>query len=141
MDIFWNHPFDRTSSKNVCYIVTLLIIIIIHKSLFTSETTEDNKNEGLDLNIIPATETLGNEYLMEKKRLAEAQGKRHKPTRASWAKSLDDDDNVCQSCYYNLYSGTPFIRSRMGQKNMAVFYKKMYGRFARQPKREAVTTR
>lgn len=85
---------------------------------FTSETTEDNKNEGLDLNIIPATETLGNEYLMEKKRLAEAQGKKHKPTRASWAKSLDDDDDVCQSCYNydDLFSGIPLIRSPMGQK-------------------------
>ena len=74
---------------------------------FTSETTEDNKNEGLDLNIIPATETLGNEYLMEKKRLAEAQGKKHKPTRASWAKSLDDDDDVCQSFYMMIYSVEP----------------------------------
>ena len=74
---------------------------------FTSETTEDNRSEGLDLNIIPATETLGNEYLMEKKRLAEAQGKKHKPTRASWAKSLDDDDDVCQSCYMTIYSVEP----------------------------------
>jgi len=80
-----------------------LIITIIHKSFFTSETAEDKKNEGLDLNIIPATETLGNEYLMEKKRLAEAQGRKHKPTRASWAKSLDDDDNVCQSCCHNFF--------------------------------------
>ena len=105
----------------MCNIVTILIIIIIHGSFFTSETTEEKKNEGLDLNIIPATETLGNEYLMEKKRLAEAQGRKHKPTRASWAKSLDDDDNVCQSCYYNFcIQWTPLIRSPMGQKNVAV---------------------
>ena len=50
--------------------------------------------EGIDLNSVPATKTLGNEYLREKKRLAEAQQRKHKPTRLSWAKALDDDDNV-----------------------------------------------
>ena len=102
--------------------VIISVFFYLSSSLFlTSETTEDNKNEGLDLNIIPATETLGNEYLMEKKRLAEAQGKKHKPTRASWAKSLDDDDDVCQSCYNydDLFSGIPLIRSPMAKKNMA----------------------
>ena len=130
-----------------------MIIIIIDKSFFTSETTEDKKNEGLDLNIIPATETLGNEYLMEKKRLAEAQGRKHKPTRASWAKSLDDDDNVCQSCCYNFFiQWNPVITVTNGpKKNMAIllgdcinkglFYKKMYALSARQPKKVAVTTR
>lgn len=58
----------------------------------TAAVTEDNRKEGLDLNSVPATKTLGNEYLREKKRLADAQQKKHKPTRASWAKSLDGDD-------------------------------------------------
>lgn len=48
----------------------------------------------MDLNCVPETKTLSNEYLLEKKRLAGAQHKKHKPTRASWAKSLDDDDDV-----------------------------------------------
>lgn len=48
----------------------------------------------MDLNCVPETKTLSNDYLLEKKRLAEAQQKKHKPTRASWAKSLDDDNDV-----------------------------------------------
>ena len=60
---------------------------------FKSEPgVESTSNDGLDLNSIPATETLSNEHLLEKKRLAEAQQKKHKPTRASWGKSLDADD-------------------------------------------------
>ena len=55
---------------------------------------EDNKSEDFDFNSIPATTILSNDYLREKKRLAEAQKKKHKPTRASWAKSLDDDGDV-----------------------------------------------
>ena len=52
----------------------------------------------MDLNCVPETKTLSNDYLLEKKRLAEAQQKKHKPTRASWAKSLDDDNDVrCMS--------------------------------------------
>ena len=60
----------------------------------TSAAKEDDKRIDLDLDSIPVTETLGNDYLKQKKRLAEAQQKRHKPTRASWAKSLDDEDEV-----------------------------------------------
>ena len=39
------------------------------------------------------TKLLGNDYLRQKKRLAEAQQKKHKPTRASWGKSVDDDED------------------------------------------------
>ena len=49
------------------------------------------------------------------------------------------------------YSGTPLMRSPMGQKKLAVlkddhvnegfFYKKMYGRFARRPKKRSRNTR
>lgn len=52
---------------------------------------ESSSKDDLDLNSIPATKTLSNEHLLEKKRLAEAQQKKYKPTRASWGKSLDDD--------------------------------------------------
>ena len=60
----------------------------------TSAAKEDDKRIDLDLDSIPVTETLGNDYLRQKKRLAEAQQKRHKPTRASWAKSFDDENEV-----------------------------------------------
>ncbi|KAJ7389046.1 Neurabin-1 isoform X1 [Desmophyllum pertusum] len=53
---------------------------------------ESKTKGGMDLDSIPATKTLSNEHLLEKKRLAEAQQKKHKPTRASWAKSLGDDE-------------------------------------------------
>ena len=63
--------------------------------LFSSEPVAESKSQdGMDLNCVPETKTLSNEYLLEKKRLAGAQQKKHKPTRASWAKSLDDDDDV-----------------------------------------------
>jgi len=63
--------------------------------LFSSEPVTENKfQDGVDLNCVPETETLSNAYLLEKKRLAEAQQKKHKPTRASWAKPLDDDNDV-----------------------------------------------
>lgn len=63
--------------------------------LFSSEpVTESKSQDGVDLNCVPETKTLSNDYLLEKKRLAEAQQKKHKPTRASWAKSLDDDNDV-----------------------------------------------
>lgn len=52
---------------------------------------ESSSKDDVDLNSIPATKTLSNEHLLEKKRLAEAQQKKYKPTRASWGKSLDDD--------------------------------------------------
>lgn len=59
-----------------------------------SAAKEDDKRIDLDLDSIPVTETLGNDYLRQKKRLAEAQQKRHKPTRASWAKSFDDENEM-----------------------------------------------
>ena len=63
--------------------------------LFSLEpVTESKSQHAVDLNCVPETQTLSNEYLLEKKRLAEAQQKKHKPTRASWAKSLDDDNDV-----------------------------------------------
>ena len=67
--------------------------------LFSSEPVTESKSlDGMDLNCVPETKTLSNDYLLEKKRLAEAQQKKHKPTRASWAKSLDDDNDVrCSS--------------------------------------------
>ena len=67
--------------------------------LFSSEPVTESKSlDGMDLNCVPETKTLSNDYLLEKKRLAEAQQKKHKPTRASWAKSLDDDNDVrCMS--------------------------------------------
>lgn len=57
----------------------------------TEPVVECASKGDLDLNSIPATKTLSNEHLLEKKRLAEAQQKKYKPTRASWGKSLDDD--------------------------------------------------
>ena len=63
--------------------------------LFSTELVTESKSlDGMDLNCVPETKTLSNDYLLEKKRLAEAQQKKHKPTRASWAKSLDDDNDV-----------------------------------------------
>ena len=52
------------------------------------------KTEGkeIDLNIIPVTEPLNSDLNLDKKRVAEAQNKIHKPTRASWGCSLDDVD-------------------------------------------------
>ena len=61
---------------------------------FSSAAEEDDKKNDFDLDSIPVTETLGNDYLIQKKSLAEAQQKKHKPTRASWAKSLDDENEV-----------------------------------------------
>ncbi|XP_048578269.1 neurabin-1 [Nematostella vectensis] len=57
-------------------------------------TSEDND---LDLNSIPFTEPLSSDLHLEKKRLAEAQNKKHKPTRASWARSSDSIDQYFDS--------------------------------------------
>ena len=73
--------------------------------------------DGVDLNCVPATKTLSNEYLLEKKRLAEAQQKKHKPTRASWAKSLDDDDDVRRD-YLNLVTRSVVLHN---YKSMGIF--------------------
>lgn len=60
----------------------------------TAAAEEDNKKDDIDLDSVPVTQTLGNDLHRQKKRLAEAQQKKHKPTRASWARSLDDDDDM-----------------------------------------------
>lgn len=61
-----------------------------------AKEVDANKNE-LDLDTIPVTQTLENDYLRQKRLVAGAQQKRHKPTRASWGKSLDDEDEVTGS--------------------------------------------
>ena len=60
----------------------------------------DTNKTDLDLDSIPITQTLENDYLRQKRLVAGAQQKRHKPTRASWGKSLDDEDEVRCRRYY-----------------------------------------
>ena len=48
----------------------------------------------MDLNSIPETSCLNNDYSLEKIRIAEQQDKKHKPTRASYGRDLDDRDEV-----------------------------------------------
>ncbi|KAK3741080.1 hypothetical protein QZH41_009876 [Actinostola sp. cb2023] len=59
---------------------------------FERMATAKTEGKEIDLNIIPVTEPLNSDLNLDKKRVAEAQNKIHKPTRASWGCSLDDVD-------------------------------------------------
>ena len=72
---------------------TTFILLLKTFSFLAPAAKEDDKKDALDLDSVPVTQLLGNDYLIQKKRLAEAQQKKHKPTRASWGKSVDDDDD------------------------------------------------
>ena len=74
---------------------------------------ESSSKDDVDLNSIPATKTLSNEHLLEKKRLAEAQQKKYKPTRASWGKSLDDDAYDVRHYFFDSSACVTFLSARV----------------------------